>query len=82
MLKIVPEILAFLRNLEPGLDPRKLHIPCYHIIKEHELLLMMRHCSLAAKALGEMSNRPPPLYRDQRPVRKAGRLRNNGQTLP
>lgn len=44
VLKIVPEILAFLRNLEPGLDPRKLHIPCYHIIKEHELLLMMRHC--------------------------------------
>ncbi len=43
VLKIVPEILAFLRNLAPGLDPRKLHIPCYHIIKEHELLLMMCH---------------------------------------
>ncbi|MFR2524992.1 AraC family transcriptional regulator [uncultured Alistipes sp.] len=43
VLKIVPEIRAFLRSLEPGLAPRKLHIPCYHIIKEYELLLIMRH---------------------------------------
>jgi hypothetical protein len=38
-----------------------------------------RAVTLAAKALGEMSNRPPPLYRDQRPVRKAGHLRNTGK---
>lgn len=42
VLKIVPEISAFLRNLEQGLDPRRLHMPCYHIIKEYELFLMMR----------------------------------------
>ncbi|WP_417173246.1 helix-turn-helix domain-containing protein [Alistipes finegoldii] len=42
VLKIIPEISAFLRSLDPGFDPCRLHMPCYHIIKEYELFLMMR----------------------------------------
>ena len=41
VLEIVPELLSFLRGLEPAFDPHRLHIPCYHIVKEHELYLMM-----------------------------------------
>lgn len=43
VLHIIPEILRFFEGLGPALDPEGTHLPCYHIIKEHELFLMMRH---------------------------------------
>lgn len=51
VLEIVPELLSFLRGLEPAFDPHRLHIPCYHIVKEHELYLMMI-CLYGDKRLG------------------------------
>ena len=51
VLEIVPELLSFLRGLEPAFDPHRLHIPCYHIVKEHELYLMMI-CLYGEKRLG------------------------------
>lgn len=43
VLKITERLLVFFRDLAPALDPIKLHIPCYHIIKQHELFLLMWH---------------------------------------
>lgn len=43
VLPIVPEVLSFFQGLGPALEPEGLHLPCYHVVKEHELFLMMRY---------------------------------------
>lgn len=37
VLQVVPEILAFFEGMEPALDPVGMYLPCYHVVKEHEL---------------------------------------------
>ena len=43
VLQVVPEILAFFEGMGPALDPVGMYLPCYHVVKEHELFLMMRY---------------------------------------
>ena len=43
VLQVVLEILAFFEGMGPALDPVGMYLPCYHVVKEHELFLMMRY---------------------------------------
>lgn len=52
ILPIVPEVLFFFRGLGPVLEPEGLHLPCYHVVKEYELFLMMRYF-YGAEELGD-----------------------------
>ena len=52
ILPVVPALETFFDGLGPALDPEGPHLPCYHVIKEHELFLMMRHFYGDAKLKG------------------------------